>query len=123
MTPSGSKIRSQKESKISQGTRRKFSAEDKAAILRHHLVDKKLVSDVCEEYEIQPSVFYGWQRQLMENMASALEAGAGRRQHNGREEKLARENEALQARLTKKDNVIAEISEEFVRLKKELGEP
>jgi len=40
---------------MSQGTRRKFSAEDKAAILRHHLVDKKLVSDVCAEYEIQPS--------------------------------------------------------------------
>ena len=34
---------------MSQGTRRKFSAEDKAAILRHHLVDKKLVSDVCAE--------------------------------------------------------------------------
>ena len=34
---------------MSQGPRRKFSAEDKAAILRHHLVDKKLVSDVCAE--------------------------------------------------------------------------
>ena len=42
---------------MSQGTRRKFSAEDKAAILRQHLVDKPSVpvSDVCDEYEIQPS--------------------------------------------------------------------
>jgi transposase len=108
---------------MSQGTRRKFSAEDKAAILRHHLVDKKPVSDVCDEYGIQPSVFYGWQRQLMENMASAFDGGSSRRQRNGREEKLARENEALQAKLAKKDNVIAEVSEEFVRLKKRLGEP
>jgi transposase len=108
---------------MSQGTRRKFSAEEKAAILRHHLVDKKPVSDVCDEYGIQPSVFYAWQRQVMDNLASALDGGAGRRQRNGREEQLSRENEALQAKLAKKDNVIAEVSEEFVRLKKELGEP
>ena len=108
---------------MSQGTRRKFSAEDKAAILRHHLVDKKPVSDVCDEYGIQPSVFYGWQRQLMENMAAALNGGSSQRQRNGREEKLVREKEALEAKLAKKDNVIAEVSEEFVRLKKRLGEP
>jgi len=108
---------------MSQRTRRKFSAEDKAAILRQHLVDKKPVSDVCDEYGIQPSVFYGWQRQLMENMASALEGGSGRRQGNGREEKLTRKVDALEAKLAKKDNVIAEVTEEFVRLKKSLGEP
>jgi len=108
---------------MSHRTRRKFSAEEKAALLRQHLVDKKPVSDVCDEYGIQPSVFYNWQRQLMENIAAALDGGTGRRQSNGREEKLARENELLQAKLVKKDNVIAEVSEEFVRLKKELGEP
>jgi transposase len=108
---------------MSQRTRRKFSAEDKAAILRKHLMDKKPVSDVCDEYGIQPSVFYGWQRQLMENLASVLDGGAGRQQRNGREEKLASQVQALEAKLTTKDNVIAEISEEFVRLKKELGEP
>ena len=108
---------------MSQQTRRKFSAEDKAAILRKHLVDKSPVSDVCDEYGIQPSVFYAWQRQVMDNLASALDGGAGRRQRNGREEQLSRENEALQAKLVKKDNVIAEVSEEFVRLKKRLGEP
>ena len=108
---------------MSQQTRRKFSAEEKAAILRKHLVDKKPVSDVCDEYSIQPSVFYGWQRQLMENMASALEGGSGRRERNDREEKLSIKVETLEAKLAKKDNVIAEISEEFVRLKKSLGEP
>ena len=109
---------------MSHQPRRKFSAEEKAAILRQHLVDKKAVSDVCDEYGIQPSVFYNWQRQLMENMAAALDGGGRRgQQSNGREEKLVRENEALQAKLVKKDNVIAEVSEEFVRLKKEIGEP
>ncbi len=59
----------------------------------------------------------------MENLVSALETGAGKRQRNGREDKLVRENEALEAKLAKKDHVIAEISEEFVRLKKVLGSP
>lgn len=108
---------------MSQQKRRKFSAEEKAAILRKHLVDKKPVSDVCDEYDIQPSVFYGWQRQLMENMASALDGGSVGRQRNGREEKLTRKLDALEAKLANKDNVIAEVTEEFVRLKKSLGEP
>jgi len=56
-------------------------------------------------------------------MAAALDGGSKRRQSNGKEEKLAREIESLRAKLVKKDNVIAEVSEEFVRLKKELGEP
>ena len=116
-------IRSQEESKMSQKrVRRKYSAEEKAAILRRHLVDKKPVSDVCEEYGLQPSVFYGWQRQMMEHMAAVFETGGQRPKRNGREEKLARKVEALEAKLATKDNVIAEVSEEFVRLKKTLGE-
>ena len=40
-----------------------------------------------------------------------------------RERQLERKVATLQERLAKKDNVIAEISEEYVRLEKELGEP
>jgi len=103
--------------------RRKLTPEQKAAILRRHLQDKVPVSDLCDEYKIQPSVFYTWQRQLLENLASALEPNGRGRGQAAREAKLARENEALKAKLAKKDSVIAEISEEYVALKKELGEP
>jgi len=103
--------------------RRKFTPEQKAAILRRHLQDKVPVSDLCDEYKIQPSVFYTWQRQLLENLASALEPKGRGGGQAAREAKLARENEALKAKLAKKDSVIAEISEEYVALKKELGEP
>ena len=41
--------------------RRPFTSEDKAAILRRHLADKVPVSDLCDEYTIQPSLFYPWQ--------------------------------------------------------------
>ena len=103
--------------------RRSYSSAQKAAILRRHLVDKVPVSDLCDEYELQPSVFYGWQRQLVENMEIALSAGTSRRKVDSREVALTRENEVLRAKLAKKDNVIAEVSEAFVALKKQLGEP
>ncbi len=103
--------------------RRWYTPEQKATILRRHFVDKVPVSDLCDEYKLQPSVFYGWQRQLTENMELALQGVKRQRKADTREAKLTKENEALKAKLAKKDNVIAEISEEFVTLKKELGEP
>lgn len=106
----------------SKGSRRKFTTEQKVAILRRYLVDKVPISDVCDEYKIQPSLLYLWQRQLFENMGLALEDGRSRRGQGNRETGLQREIEALEAKLAKKDRVIAEISEEYVQLKKELGE-
>jgi transposase len=106
----------------SKRSRRQFSTEQKVAILRRHLVDKVPVSDLCDEYKLQPSVLYQWQRQLFENMAGAFEAvpGAGASQ---RERQLVQKLEHLEAKLARKDSVIAEISAEYVQLKKELGEP
>ncbi len=46
---------------MSRCQRRKFSPEAKATILGRHLSDKVPVSDLCEEYKIQLSVFYQWQ--------------------------------------------------------------
>lgn len=99
--------------------RRSFSPEDKAVILRRHLADKVSVADLADEYHIQPSVLYQWQRQLLDNAAQALES---RRGADRREAKLEAKIEALETKLQHKDSVIAEISEEFVKTKKELGE-
>jgi transposase-like protein len=109
-------------SKEVKRSRRMFSTEQKVAILRRHLVDKVPVSDLCDEYKLQPSLLYQWQRQLFENMAGAFEAAAS----NGasqRERRLAEKVEHLEGRLARKDTVIAEITAEYVQLKKELGEP
>ena len=106
----------------SKRVRRQFSTEQKVAILRRHLVDKVPVSDLCDEYKLQPSVLYQWQRQLFENLAGAFEGVAGGKVSQ-RERQLAQKVEHLEARLARKDSVIAEISAEYVQLKKELGEP
>lgn len=102
--------------------RRQYTPEQKAAVLRRHLVDGVQVSEVCNEAGVKPSLFYQWQRCAMENLSGALaapvSAGPGRR-----EKELAAKVERLEARLATKDSVIAEISAEYVQLKKSSGEP
>jgi transposase len=104
-----------------QRTRRQFTAEQKAAILKRHLMDKVSVSDLCDEYQLRPSVFYEWQRKLMENLVVALEAG--RSEPPSQTRKLEEKIEQLEGKLVKKDSVMAELLSEYVALKKELGEP
>ncbi len=98
--------------------RRKFTGEEKMAILRRHLVEKVPVSDVCDQAGIHPTLFYRWQKELFENGASAF----GRRNDDGPSRKLEAKVEALEKKLANKDEVIAEIMESHVRLKKSLGE-
>lgn len=102
--------------------KRQFSAEDRATILRRHLADKVPVSDLCDEYKIQPSLFYFWQKQLMENMSAALEDRRTRRVEATQAAAQKRTIDKLQAQLQKKDSIIAFVSEEHLALKKKLGE-
>ena len=107
----------------SKRSRRTYTTEQKVAILREHLVDKVPVSEVCTKHQLQPSVFYEWQRQALENLAGALTAPAAATGPSKREKELTAEVAQLKAKLTKKDGVIAEIAAEYTQLKKELGEP
>ncbi len=104
--------------------RRKFSGEEKMAILRRHLVEKSPVSDVCDGAGINPTLFYRWQKELFENGSAAFERrGDGRQRMEDRQNrKLEAKVEALENKLADKDEVIGEIMESHVRLKKSLGE-
>lgn len=97
--------------------RRTFSADEKVSILRRHLVDKVPVSNLCDEYGLNPTVFYRWQKEFFENGTAAFE-----RRTDGRERKLEEKVAALTVKLAHKDEVIAEIMEAHVALKKTLGE-
>jgi transposase-like protein len=106
-----------KEELVVAGRRRKFSGDDKVRILRRHLVDKVPVSDLCDEQGLHPTLFYKWQKEFFENGAAAFERGK-----DGKEQRLEKENKALKVKITHKDEVIAEIRESHVALKKSLGE-
>jgi len=98
-------------------TRRHFSPQQKLDILRRHLLEAVPVSDLCDEHGLSPNLFYRWQKQLFEHGAAAFERD-GKPQECELEKKLC----ALQQKLARKDEVIAEIMESHVRLKKSLGE-
>ena len=101
--------------------RRKFSAQQKVQILRQHLVEKVPISEVCEKNGIQPTQFYQWQKVFFENGAAAFEKSSDKR--NGiRSSKLEQKLSRLESKLANKDEVIAEIMADHVRLKKNLGE-
>jgi transposase len=106
---------------VPKRTRRHFTSEQKAALLKRHHLEKVPISDLCDEHKLQPSVVYTWQRQFFEHAAAAFEVP--KPGVSSREKQLEAKIAQLEAKLAKKDAVIAEISEEYVKLKKEIGEP
>jgi transposase len=98
-------------------SRKHFAAEQKIAILRRHLLEHVAVSDLCDEYGIQPSVFYRWQQQLFENGAAAFGPSA-----KGASAALNQKITSLEEKLTRKNEVLSELMEEYVKLKKARGD-
>jgi transposase-like protein len=97
--------------------RKNYTPPEKVAILRRHLIDKVPVSDLCDEYQLQPTLFYAWQKLFFENGASAFE-----RKNGSADLALQKTIAALRDKLQRKNEVVAELMEEHIQLKKELGE-
>ena len=57
--------------------RKNYTPVEKVAILRRHLLDRVPVSDLCDEYQLSPTLFYAWQKLFFENGAAAFEHKAG----------------------------------------------
>ena len=93
---------------------RQHSAADKVAILRQVLLNGEAVSAVCEEHDVSPALFYTWQKQFFENGAAAFAKDTSAEQRA-----LERTVGELRQRLVQKDRVIAKVTEEFVKTKKE----
>jgi transposase len=99
--------------------RRHFTGAQKLAILREHLIEKCPISDVCQKHQIQPTMFYLWQKKLFEDGAVVFESKAA----NGRQQASeTRRIEALEAKVQQKNEVLAELMGEHVALKKSLGQ-
>jgi transposase len=100
-----------------RGRRRRFSACEKVAILKRHLVEKEEVSHICEDLKIHPNQFYEWQKLFFENGVKAFESDEQRE-----EAKLRDRVATLEAKLQRKDSVLSELMEDHLALKKSLGE-
>jgi len=103
--------------------RRHFTGQEKVAILRRHLIDGVPVSALCEEYHLPPTAFYRWQKELFEQGSAVFDTPRGRNgSAKGKQDAAARRIAALEEKLRRKDEVLSELMEEYVALKKSLGE-
>ena len=97
--------------------RHNYTPEEKVIILKRHLIERIPVSDLCDEYHLQPTVFYEWQKQFFENGASFFVRESSR-QKRAEEQRI----QQLEDKLRRKHEVLSELMEEHIKLKKELGE-
>ena len=96
--------------------RKAYTPEEKVAILRRHLLDGVAVSDLCDEYELNPTVYYRWQKEFFEGGAAAFA-----KESRGEVKRMKQQLAAVHEQLTRKNEVLAEVMEEYVRCKKNSG--
>lgn len=98
------------------GKRKNFSPQQKIAILKKHLVDGASLSDLCDQQNIHPTMFYRWQKAFFEKGHVVFEnsvAGS-----SAAEKQIVK----LEQKLTRKNEVLSELMEELMVLKKTPGE-
>jgi transposase len=95
---------------------KQYTPTEKVAILRQHLVDQQSVSEICREQQLHPNVFYRWQKIFFDGGAAAFEPSA-----SAQVTRLNREIDDLNAQLVRKNEVLAEVMEAYVALKKSVG--
>lgn len=104
---------------MSEQPRRHVPVAEKVAALKRHLLEGTPVSKICDELNIKPTLFYSWQKLLFENAHLAFENGRNSKAaENAKEQKI----EQLEAKVQRKNEVLAELMEEHTKLKKDLGE-
>jgi transposase len=103
-------------------SRRHFTAQQKAEVVRRHLADKIPVSTLADELKVQPTLVHLWVKHVLDHAAAVFESTRGaagdRRAEEAKDQQIAQ----LREKLIKKNEVVAELMEAHVQLKKELGE-
>ena len=95
--------------------RQRLTAEAKVSILREHLENHISVADICEKYRIHPTQLYQWKKLFFEN---ATELFTKKKTKNQSDRNLAQ----FEATLRERNEVIAELLQENLKLKKLSGE-
>ncbi|RDD31194.1 transposase [Prosthecochloris sp. ZM] len=95
--------------------RKNHSSQERVFIIMRHLVDHVPVSDLYDEYDLQPNVFYRWQKEFFENGSAAFEKNV--RKASSEQKRI----EQREAKIRNKNDVLSELMKEHVKSKKDLG--
>ncbi|MEM6778367.1 MAG: transposase [Planctomycetota bacterium] len=99
--------------------RHSFSAADKAAAVRKHLVEKIPVSQIADQMKVQPTLIHNWVNTAMAQVQRAFESPRAAKASQSRADRTVTE---LRENLIAKNEVISELMEENIRSKKDNGE-
>jgi transposase-like protein len=95
--------------------RRRLTPQEKIAALKRHLLEGVPVSMICDQLGIAPTMFYRWQKELFENGHTVFENGRkGKAVEGAKDTKI----QQLEAKLVRKNEVMAELMEAHTLLKK-----
>jgi transposase-like protein len=96
------------------GKRKRYTAEEKIKILREVLEDGKQLSQVAEQYGLHPNNIFNWRKQLFEGGVQTFQIKRSDISGKAEERKIT----ALEDKIKQKDEVIADLAEELLALKK-----
>ena len=96
------------------GKRKRYTAEEKIQILREVLEEGKSVSHAAEQYGVPPNNIFRWKKRLFEDAVHTFQIQRTDISVKAEERKIS----VLEQRLKQKDEIIAELEEEHLALKK-----
>jgi transposase-like protein len=94
--------------------RKKYTAEEKIKILREVLEDGKSISQVADQYGLHPNNIFNWRKQLFEGGLQTFRIKRPDISDKAEERKIT----ILEEKIKQKDEVIADLAEELLGLKK-----
>ncbi len=99
---------------MSKRKRRHFNPEEKFNIVKQVLSKAKTVTEISEEYDIHPNLYYRWQGEFFEATLSGFKEKSQGRTKAAED----REKEKMGFEIQRMKDVIAEVVSENIALKK-----
>lgn len=100
---------------------RQFTPEEKAVLVKRHLLEDVPISQLCEENSIRPASFQQWLEEFLRNASAAFEVSRRKRGRPPKQYGQFTQIRDLERKLAQKDDAMAQLLAEHVKLKKKLG--
>jgi transposase-like protein len=96
----------------------RYSSSEKQRILNLHLKDKKTISEIAREEKVTPATFYSWQTKALDNLSKCFDESDDKERR-----RLEKRVKSLEKEVVAKKEVIADLAEEAINVKKKLHRP
>lgn len=100
---------------------KQFTPEEKALLVKRHLLEDVPISQLCEENFIRPAKFQQWLEEFFRNGSAAFAASHRKRGRPLKQYGGYQQMRDLERKLAEKEDAMAQLLAEHVKLKKKLG--